>query len=146
MALNPKFSTGFRTELLNAVDVTSIFDGANSSLLIYSGSQPSDADQVPGAGTILATVVIPTTNAFAATAVAGVIAKAGTWEDTSADATGAAAWFRLSEDDTDTTLSTTIVRIDGTVGTSASDLVIASTSITATDPITIDTFTITVNP
>lgn len=144
MALNPKFSTGFRDELINAGDITNIFDGANSSLLIYSGSQPSDADQVPGAGTILATVVIPTTNAFAASASGGTIAKAGTWEDTSADATGTAAWFRLSEDDTDTTLSTTVVRIDGTVGTAASDLIIASVSITATDPITIDTFTISI--
>lgn len=144
MALNPKFSTGFRDELMNAGDMTTIFDGANSSLLIYSGSQPSDADQVPGAGTILATVVIPTTNAFAASASGGTIAKAGTWEDTSADATGTAAWFRLSEDDTDATLSTTIVRIDGTVGTATSDLIIASVSITATDPITVDTFTVSI--
>jgi hypothetical protein len=144
MALNPKFSTGFRDELMNAGDVTNIFDGVNSSLLIYSGAQPSDADQVPGAGTILATVVIPTTNAFAASASGGTIAKAGTWEDTSADATGTAAWFRLSEDDTNTSLSTTVVRIDGTVGTATSDLIIASVSITATDPITIDTFTISI--
>lgn len=144
MALNPKFSTGFRDELMNAGDVTSMFDGANSSLLIYSGSQPSDADQVPGAGTILATVTIPTTNAFATTASGGTIAKAGTWEDTSADATGTAAWFRLSEDDTNVSLSTTVVRIDGTVGTATSDLIIASVSITITDPITVDTFTISI--
>ena len=145
MALNPKFSTGFRTQLLNAQDMTSMFDGVNSNMLIYSGSQPSDADQVPGAGTILAEITIPTTNAFEATAVAGVINKTGTWEETSAIAAGTAAWFRLSEDDTDTTLSTTLVRLDGTVGTSASDLVIASVAIDATDPITIDTFSITVN-
>ena len=144
MALNPKFSTGFRDELMNAGDVTSMFDGANSSLLIYSGSQPSDADQVPGAGTILVSVVIPTTNAFATTASGGTIAKAGTWEDTSADATGTAAWFRLSEDDTNVSLSTTVVRIDGTVGTASTDLVIASVSITITDPVTVDTFTISI--
>ena len=143
MALNPKFSTGFRNALLDGSDVTTLFD--NGQLHIYSGAQPADADTIEGAGTVLATVALPVSNAFAASAVAGAIAKAGTWEDTSADATGTAAWFRLYANPVTTGASTTAIRIDGTVGVGASfDLDISNASITAADPVTIDTFSISI--
>jgi hypothetical protein len=57
MALNPKFSTGFRNAILNAQDITALFDGGQID--IYSGTQPANADTTEGAGTLLATLDIP---------------------------------------------------------------------------------------
>ncbi|NIT14180.1 MAG: hypothetical protein GTN99_08080 [Candidatus Dadabacteria bacterium] len=143
MALDPSFSTGFRNALLDGTDVTTMFD--NGELRIHSGTKPADADATEGAGTVLATVTLPVSNAFAASASSGAIAKAGTWQDTSADATGTAAWFRLYASPVTTGASTTSIRIDGTVGVGASfDLDITSTAITATDPVTVDTFSISI--
>ncbi len=137
MALNPKFSTGFRTvELESGMDA--IF---NSGFLeIRSGTQPADADQAP-VGTLLASIPVPA-DSFGA-AAAGVKAKAGTWEDVSANATGTATWFRLLTSGDAGTTNTTDERIDGTVGAGGSfDCVINSTSITAGDKVVIDTFNV----
>ncbi len=146
MANNPKFSTGFRNALLDGTDMTSLFDGANASLHIFSGTQPTDADTTEGAGTVLATIDLPATNAFAASAASGSIDKsATTWEDTSADATGTAAWFRLYKDDTVTGASSTELRIDGTVGVGSSfDLDISTVAIVLADPVTVDTFSVNI--
>jgi hypothetical protein len=57
MALNPKFSTGFRNALLNGTDLTSIFDGG--TIDVYSGTKPADADTTEGAGTLLAQFSLP---------------------------------------------------------------------------------------
>jgi hypothetical protein len=86
--------------------------------------------------------------------VLGVISKSGTWSDTSADNTGTAAWFRIlctpNYDDGSTNLATTgasaymMMRIDGTVGTSGSDMIISNTSITQGAAQTVNTFTLTV--
>lgn len=143
MALNPKFSTGFRNTLIDGGDITTMFDGGE--LHIFAGVKPNDADQSEsqnGSQTILAKVLLPGTNAFAASASAGAIAKAGSWTDASADASGTAVWFRLYANAAQTGLSTTAVRIDGTVGTADADLILTTTSIAATDPVTVDTFSI----
>ena len=144
MALNPKFSTGLKNALLDGTDMTSMFDGATAQLVMYSGTQPTDADTTEGAGTVLATIVLPTTNAFAASAVAGAIAKAGTWEDTSADASDTATWFRIYALSTETGASTTFRRIDGTVGTATTDIVINNNILTIGDPIVVDTFSVSI--
>ena len=145
MALNPKFSTGFRNALLDGTDVTNMFDGGE--LHIFSGTQPVDADTTEGAGTLLAAVVLPVSGAFAASAASGALAKAGTWEDTSANAGGTAAWFRLYADETQVGASTTAIRIDGTLGVGASfDLDISSVTIVSADPVVVDNFTITLSP
>lgn len=144
MANNPKFSTGLRNAMLDGTDMTAMFDGANASLHIFSGTQPTDADTTEGAGTVLATIDLPAANAFDTTAASGSLPKSATvWEDTSADATGTAAWFRLYKDDTATGASSTEIRIDGTVGVGASfDLDISTTAIVTADPVTVDTFSI----
>lgn len=142
---NAAFSTGFRNALLDGTDVTNIFD--SGELHIYSGSQPADADSTEGSGTILAKVVLPTTGSFAASASSGSLAKAGTWEDTSADASGTAAWFRLYDSAITTGASTTAIRIDGdvTATSGGGDLELTTTSITSGDAITIDTFTLSIS-
>lgn len=143
MANAPSYSTGYRNALLDGNDMTTLFDGGQ--LHVLSGSQPADADATEGAGTVLATIVLPTP-AFAASAAAGAIAKAGVWQDASADATGTAAWFRMYDSAVTLGASTTAIRIDGTVGldTGTFDLEFDSISFTITDPITVDTFSLTI--
>ena len=87
-------------------------------------------------------------------AAAGLISKSGTWSDTSADASGTAGWFRIlctpNYDAGTTNLATTgnnaylVMRIDGTVGTSGSDMTISSTSITAAAAQTVNQFDLTI--
>ncbi len=145
MALNPSFSTGYRDELLDGVDSMAT-KFANGFLDIFSGSQPADADATEGAGVLLASVLLPAAP-FAAAAVGGAIAKLGTWEDTSANATGTAAWFRLYDSGHVTGASTAEVRIDGSVGLDSGtfDLEFANISFVAADPIVIDTFSVSIN-
>jgi hypothetical protein len=146
MALNPKFSTGFRDELLDGVDAMAT-KFANGFLDIFSGAQPADADTTEGAGTLLASVLLPALP-FAAAAVSGAIAKLGTWEDTSANAAGTAAWFRLYDSAHTTGASTSAVRMDGTVGLDSGtfDLEFANIVFVLADPIVIDTFSVSINP
>ncbi len=72
-----------------------------------------------------------------AAASAGSKAKSGTWQDTSADNTGTAAHFRIYDS------GGTTCHLQGTVGTSGTDLVVDSTSFTAGQSFTISSFTLT---
>ena len=87
MAKNAKISTGLANAFFDS-DITNDFDGG--TLDIYDGTQPANADAAEGSVNLLASIPLPTP-AFAAAAAAGVLAKAGTWEDTSANLNGAAA-------------------------------------------------------
>lgn len=118
---------------------------ANSGTLkIYTGSQPTDANTAVGAQTLLGTLTFGAT-AFGSAAASGTAptrkstATANTITgDTSADATGTAAWFRVLKSN-----GTTVV-YDGSVGTSAADLILATTAITAGVDIEITSLTISV--
>ena len=70
-------------------------------------------------------------------ASSGAVAKAGTWQDASADATGTAAHFRLYKTD-----GTTCI-MQGTVGQGSGDLSLDNTSIVAGQQVTVNTFTLT---
>ena len=145
MASNIKLSTGFKNALLNGTDATSLFDGSNASITIYSGQQPATADDaVSGGSAALSVIDLPSTNAFSAAANGGALAKStAVWEDTAADASGTAAWFRLAKNDTVSGLSITEIRIDGSVGVgTAFDMNLSTASITAADPIIVDVFTL----
>lgn len=69
------------------------YDGGVLEIRTGAGAGPNSAP----AGTVLATITLPTP-AFG-DAAAGVVGLAGTWEDTSADATGSAAHFRMRSAD-----------------------------------------------
>lgn len=114
----------------------------SGTLRIYSGSKPATANLAP-TGTLLAAITLPA-DAFAA-AASGAIAKSGTWQDTSADGTGTAGWFRLSAASDDLSLDGAFARIDGTVTATGGggDLTLDNTSIAAAQSVTISTFTIT---
>jgi hypothetical protein len=77
-------------------------------LRIYSGAQPATADDAPGAGTLLAELRFGNP-AFAAAAAGQAAANAIT-QDSAANATGTAAWFRALKSDGATTV------LDGNVG------------------------------
>lgn len=137
---NKSFSTGLRDALINSGILTA-FD--NGFLDIYSGTIPADADATEGAGTLLASVVLPA-SALAAAASGGAIVKdSGAWTESSANASGTAAWFRLYASAHTTGASTTAVRMDGDVSLSGGggDLILTTLTVTAADVVTVDSFT-----
>ena len=122
-------------------------------LKIYSGSQPASPDDAV-TGTLLLQIS-EDAGAFVAgafdnglefgDAASGAISKAAaeTWQDTGI-AAGTAGWFRLCANPTDAGAdSTSLPRIDGSVGTSGADLNMSSTSVVVGSTYTIDSFTLT---
>lgn len=122
-------------------------------LKIYSGSQPSSPDDAVS-GTLLLTVTVSagawSAGAFTnglefGTAASGAIAKSAseTWQGVGV-AAGTAGYFRFIANPTDAgASSTTLPRIDGSVGTSGADLNMSTTTITVGATYTIDTFSLT---
>ncbi len=78
-----------------ADDLDSLFT-AGSILRIYSGSLPADADASAGGNTILATLLFgsPAFGAASDAAPGGLITANSITDDSSADATGTATFFR----------------------------------------------------
>ena len=114
-------------------EITALVDaGAGAGLLrIYDGSRPATC----GAATTLLAELTFSDPAFPAAASGAVSASAIT-DDSSANATGTATWFRVVD-------SNGTCVIDGDVGTSGSDLNLNSTSITATQVVSVSQFDIT---
>lgn len=108
----------------------------NGYLRIYDGAQPANADTAVTTQVLLAELRLGAT-AFGA-AVNGVITANAISDEDAALASGTATWCRLLKAD-----GTTAV-MDGSVGTSAANLVLASTSITAGGPVAVSSFTHTV--
>lgn len=88
-----QYSTEVRNAKLDAVE-TAI--GVSAVLKIRTGAPPINC-ATADSGTVLATCNLPAD--WMAAASGGTKAKAGTWEDTSADAAGTAAHFRLYASD-----------------------------------------------
>lgn len=122
------YVTSLRNAKLNAI-TTAV--GGSALLRIYSGSRPATGGAET---TILAELTCNAT--FAPAASGGVLTLNAIAGDTSANATGTATWFRILT-------SGGVAQIDGNVGTSGSDLNLTSTSIVATQPVNITSFTIT---
>ena len=74
---------------------------------------------------------------FAPASSAGVLTANAITQDSSANNTGTATWFRIVKAD-----GTTFV-LDGNVGTSGSDLNMTTTSIVITQPVSVTSFVIT---
>lgn len=114
-------------QILAALDA-----GAGAALIrIYDGLRPSTG----GAATTLLAELTCTDPAAAAPA-SGVLTFSTITQDASANATGTATWFRMVD-------STGSAVLDGSVGTSGSDLNLTTTSIVATQPVSISSATIT---
>lgn len=82
-------SVAVRNARADAVESTI---GTSAVLKIFDGSIPANC-AAADAGTVLATLSLPSD--WMGAASSGAKALAGTWEDTSADNTGTADYFRL---------------------------------------------------
>jgi hypothetical protein len=128
-----QLSTAVRNARLDAIETTV---GTSAVLRIRSGSVPANC-AAADAGTVLATVNLPSD--WMAAAASGSKSLSGSWVDSSADATGTAAHFRLY-DSTGTTC-----HVQGTVTATGGggDMTVDSTSFTAGQQFTVTTFTLT---
>jgi hypothetical protein len=108
--------------------------GTSAVMKIFTGSPPANC-AAADSGTVLATANLPSD--WMAAATGGTKAKSGTWEDLSADNTGTAAHFRIYD------TGVTTCHMQGTVGTSGTDMIVNSTSFTAGQAFTVNTFTLT---
>lgn len=126
-----QLSVAVRNARLDAIETTI---GSTAVLKIRSGSVPADC-ATADAGTVLATLTLPSD--WMAAASSGSKAKSGTWQDTSADATGTAAHFRIYDS------GGTVCGLQGTVGVGTGDLQVDSTSFTISQSFTITGFTLT---
>ena len=113
--------------LLDGID--SVFN--SGTLTIREGTAPGAGNTATG--TVLATITLPA-DAFAA-ASSRTKAKSGTWEDTSADATGTAAHFRLVG-------GSNILEGTVTATGDGGDMELSSVSIVAGGTVTITAFTL----
>ena len=84
-----QFSVDVRNAQLDAFETTT---GATAILEIRTGTVPATC-ATTDSGTLLASMTLPSD--WLAAAGSGAKVKAGTWEDTSANATGTAAHFRI---------------------------------------------------
>lgn len=128
-----KFSTGVRNARLDAIESTV---GTTAVLKIRTGAAPADV-ATADSGTVLVTMTLPSD--WLAAASSGSKAKAGTWQDTSADATGTAAHFRIYASDG------TTAHMQGTVTATSGggDMELDNTSIASGQSVTVTTFTLT---
>jgi len=121
------YATTLRNTMLDAITTAA----GNAALLrIYDGSRPATGGT---ATTLLAELTCGTP--FAAGASSGVLTLGSITQDSSANATGTATWFRI------VTSGGTFV-LDGNVGTSGSDLNLTTTSIVSGQPVSVTSFTI----
>lgn len=126
-----QLSTAVRNARLDAIETTI---GTSAVLKIRTGAQPADV-ATADSGTVLATINCPSD--WAAAAASGAKAMSGTWTDSSADASGTAAHFRLYASDG------TTKHVQGSVGQGSGDLSLDNTNIAAGQVVTINTFTFT---
>ena len=123
------YAVGIRNAMLDEITTVA---GASALLRIYDGSRPATGGT---ATTLLAELTCNAT--FAAGASSGALTLNAITQDSSANATGTATWFRIVASN-----GTTHV-LDGNVGTSGSDLNLTTTSIVATQPVSVTSFIIT---
>jgi hypothetical protein len=128
-----QLSVAVRNARLDAIETTI---STSAILKIRTGAAPANC-AAADSGTVLATCDLPSD--YLAAAASGSKAKAGTWEDTSADATGTAAHFRLYANDG------TTCHLQGTVTATGGggDMEVDNTSFAAGQAFTVTGFTLT---
>lgn len=128
-----QLSVSARNALLDAIETAT---GTAALLTIRTGAPPANC-AAANSGTVLATMTLPSD--WLAAASGGTKAKAGTWQETSADAAGTAAHFRIHD-----TAGTTC-HIQGTVTATGGggDLTLDNAVIALAQVVTITGFTLT---
>lgn len=128
-----QFSTTVRNAMLDAITAQA---GASALVRIYSGTKPTNANTALSGNTLLASLTCGAT--FAAAASNGTLTLNAITQDSSADATGTAVFFRVLKSD-----GTTVVW-QGDVGTSGSDLNLNTTSIASGGPVSVSSWTLSI--
>lgn len=124
---------GLSTAARNAMlDALATFAGGSCLLRFYSGSRPATGGT---ATTLLAELTCNAT--FADSASGGVLTLNSITSDASADASGTATWFRLVKSGGSTHV------LDGSVGTSGSDINMDNNIFVAGATVSITSITIT---
>lgn len=128
-----QLSTAVRNARLDAIESTV---GTSAIIRIRTGAAPANC-ATADSGTILAELTLPSD--WMANASGGTKALAGSWQDLSANNTGTAAHFRLYDS------AGTTCHLQGTVTATGGggDMEVSSTSFTAGQSFTINTFTLT---
>lgn len=108
--------------------------GNAAKINVYAGTVPANADAALGGATLLGELVGG--SPFAPAASGGVLTANAITQDTAANATGTATFFRVLT-------SGDVVKAQGTCGTSGADMILNTTSIVTGGPITCSSLTIT---
>jgi hypothetical protein len=122
------YNVTLRNTMLDAITTLA---GASALLDIYDGSRPATGGT---ATTSLATLTCNAT--FAPGSSGGVLTLNAITQDSSANASGTATWFRIKS-------SGGTHVMDGNVGTSGSDLNLTTTTIVSGQPVSVTSFVIT---
>ncbi len=109
----------------------------NGYIRIYDGTQPANANTAITTQVLLAELRFNATAAPAASS--GILTMNSITQDSSANNTGTATWFRALKSDGST------VVFDGSVGTSGCDLNLGSTSITSGASVAVTSMTFNVS-
>lgn len=126
-----QLSEALRNALLDLFETTI---GESPVLEIRSGAQPADCSEADS-GTLLASLTLPAD--WMNAAASGSKTLKGTWQDASADDTGTAGHFRLKS-----AVGTVYMQGSITATGGGGDMTLVSTSIVATMPLNITTFTL----
>lgn len=128
-----QLDTTTRNAILDAVE-SGI--GTSPLLRLYSGSMPANC-ATTASGTLLAEATLPSD--FMAAASGSSKSKSGTWEDTSANASGTVGYFRIYES------TGTTCRMQGTVTSTGGggDMTMDNTTLVSGQDVVISTFTLT---
>lgn len=122
-------NTNLKNDLLDGIDT--VFN--SGTLEIRTGAAPGAG--ASAAGTVLVTIALPS-DAFAA-ASSGTKVKSGTWQDTSADATGTAAHFRMTN-----SAGTRVLEGSVTLTGAGGDMTLDNTNIVSGQQVTVTSFTL----
>lgn len=127
-----QYSVAVNNARLDSIETTI---GTSPILRIRTGAPPANC-AAADTGTVLATLTLPAD--WLAAASAGVKSKSGTWQDTSADATGTAAHYRIYDS------AGTTCHIQGTVTATGGggDMTVDNTSFATGQSFTINTYSI----
>lgn len=127
-------TTGYNVTLRNAqLDAITTFIGSGAKLQIYSGTRPATGGAI-SAQVKLAEFVLGTP--FAPAAASGTLSPSLP-SNTTGLANGTATWFRIVQSDGVTH------GIDGSVGTSGTDLILNTTTVSSGVTISVTAFTVT---
>lgn len=128
-----QYSVAVRNAQLDTIETTV---GTSPILEIRSGSPPATC-ATADSGTVLATLTLPSD--WMAAASSGSKAKSGTWQDTSADATGTAGHWRIKDSGGSTCHAQGTVTATGGGG----DMTVDNTSFASGQSFTVSSFSIT---